>query len=129
LTRRGLEREDLFTVVSEQFLTDTARYADVVFPATTELEQLDVIPAWGHLYLGWNEPAIAPQGEAVANTELWRRLAKAMGMSDPEFALDDEALVAKVLVDTDIDLLAGKRVGKDLSTRPLDTQKSDPLSQ
>jgi anaerobic selenocysteine-containing dehydrogenase len=105
LTRRGLEREDLFTVVSEQFLTDTARYADIVFPATTELEQLDVIPAWGHLYLGWNEPAIAPLGEAVPNTELWRRLAKTMGMTDPEFLLDDEALVAKVLVDTDIDLL------------------------
>jgi anaerobic selenocysteine-containing dehydrogenase len=105
LIRRGLEREDLFTVVSEQFLTDTARYADVIFPATTELEQLDVIPAWGHLYLGWNEPAIAPLGEAVPNTELWRRLAKAMGMTDPEFALDDESLVSKVLVDTDVDLL------------------------
>ncbi len=105
LIRQGLEREDLFTVVSEQFLTDTARYADVIFPATTELEQLDVIPAWGHLYLGWNEPAIAPVGEAVPNTELWRRLAKAMGMTDPEFALDDEALVSKVLVDTNVDLL------------------------
>ncbi|MGH8957647.1 MAG: molybdopterin-containing oxidoreductase family protein, partial [Acidimicrobiia bacterium] len=105
LIKKGLEREDLFTVVSEQFLTDTARYADVVFPATTELEHLDVIPAWGHLYLGWNEPAIAPLGEAVANTELWRRLAKAMGMTDPEFDLDDEALVAAVLVDTDIELL------------------------
>lgn len=105
LIRQGLEREDLFTVVSEQFLTDTARYADVVFPATTELEHLDVIPAWGHLYLGWNEPAIAPLGEAVPNTELWRRLAKAMGMNDPEFDLDDEALVASVLVDTDTDLL------------------------
>lgn len=105
LIRKGLERQDLLTVVSEQFLTDTARYADVVFPATTELEQLDVIPSWGHLYLGWNEPAIAPLGEAVPNTELWRRLAKAMGMTDPEFALDDEALVTKVLVDTDVDLL------------------------
>ena len=105
LIRKGLEREDLFTVVSEQFLTDTARYADVVFPATTELEHLDVIPAWGHLFIGWNEPAINPLGEAVPNTELWRRLAKAMGMTDPEFDLDDEALVASVLVDTDVDLL------------------------
>ncbi|MGH8924849.1 MAG: molybdopterin-containing oxidoreductase family protein [Acidimicrobiia bacterium] len=105
LIKQGLEREDLFTVVSEQFLTDTARYADVVFPATTELEHLDVISAWGHLYIGWNEPAIAPQGEAVPNTELWRRLAKAMGMTDPEFDLDDEALVESVLVNTDTDLL------------------------
>ena len=62
LTRRGLEREDLFCVVSEQFLTDTARYADVVFPAATQIEQLDVVPSWGHLYLGWNEPAIAAAG-------------------------------------------------------------------
>ena len=65
LIRRGLEREDLFTVVSEQFLTDTARYADVVFPATTQLEQLDMVPSWGHLYLGWNEPAIEPQGDVI----------------------------------------------------------------
>ncbi|CAN5304904.1 molybdopterin oxidoreductase family protein [soil metagenome] len=105
LTRKGLEREDLFTVVSEQFLTDTARYADVVFPATTELEHVDVIPSWGHLYLGWNEPAIAPLGETVPNTELWRRLAKAMGMTDTEFEMDDEALIRSALVDTDIDLM------------------------
>ncbi|MTB11561.1 MAG: molybdopterin-dependent oxidoreductase, partial [Actinobacteria bacterium] len=58
LIRRGLEREDLFTVVSEQFMTDTARYADVIFPACTQIEQVDVVPAWGHLYLGWNEKAI-----------------------------------------------------------------------
>ena len=57
LTRRGLERDDLFTVASEQFLTDTARYADVVFPATTQIEQTDVVASWGHLYLGWNEAA------------------------------------------------------------------------
>ena len=104
-TRRGLEREDLFCVVSEQFVTDTARYADVLFPATTEVEHLDVIPSWGHLYLGWNEPAIAPLGEAVSNTELWRRLARAMGMSDPEFDQDDEALIRSALVDVDVDLL------------------------
>ena len=62
--QRGLERDDLFTVVGEQFMTDTARYADVVFPATTQLEQVDVVPAWGHLYLGWNEPAIAASPES-----------------------------------------------------------------
>ena len=81
---KGSPRDDLFTVVSEQFMTDTARYADVIFPATTQLEQLDVVPAWGHLYLGWNEPAIAPLGESVPNTELWRRLARAMGFTEPE---------------------------------------------
>jgi anaerobic selenocysteine-containing dehydrogenase len=95
--RRGLEREDLFTVVSEQFLTDTARYADVVFPATTQIEQVDLVEAWGHLYLGWNEPAIEPLGEAVPNTELFRRLAAAMGFDDPLFAEDDRALVERTL--------------------------------
>jgi anaerobic selenocysteine-containing dehydrogenase len=103
--RRGLEREDLFTVVSEQFLTDTALYADVVFPATTQIEQVDMVPSWGHLYLGWNHPAIEPLGEAVPNSELWRRLARAMGLDDPVFDLDDEALLRRSLPDVDIDLL------------------------
>ena len=104
-TRTGLVREDLFTVVSEQFMTDTAMFADVVLPATTELEHLDVIPSWGHLYLGWNQPAIPPVGESIPNTELFRRLAGAMGFDDPEFAMDDEALLRSALVDVDIELL------------------------
>ena len=102
LIRRGLEREDLFTVVSEQFMTDTARYADVIFPATTQLEQLDVVPAWGHLYLGWNEPAIAPVGESVPNSELWRRLAGALGFTEPELYESDESLIASALRDVDL---------------------------
>lgn len=65
LTRQGMANDELLCVVSEQFMTDTARYADIVFPAATQLEQLDVVPAWGHLYLGWNEQAIAPLDEAV----------------------------------------------------------------
>ncbi len=79
----------------EQFLTDTASYADVVLPATTQLEQRDVVPSWGHLYLGWNEPAIAPLGEAVSNTELFRRLSSALGFTEPElYTPDDELLDA-----------------------------------
>jgi anaerobic selenocysteine-containing dehydrogenase len=105
LIRRGLEREDLFTVVSEQFMTDTARYADVIFPACTQIEQVDVVPAWGHLYLGWNEKAIEPLGESVPNTELWRRLALAMGFSEPELFEDDESLIASALHDVDLDQL------------------------
>ena len=105
LIRRGLEREDLFTVVSEQFMTDTARYADVIFPACTQIEQVDVVPAWGHLYLGWNEKAIEPLGESVPNTELWRRLALAMGYSEPELFEDDESLIASALHDVDLDQL------------------------
>ncbi|CAB5127048.1 unannotated protein [freshwater metagenome] len=105
LIRRGLEREDLFTVVSEQFMTDTARYADVIFPACTQIEQVDVVPAWGHLYLGWNEKAIEPLGESVPNTELWRRLALAMGFLEPELFEDDESLIASALHDVDLDQL------------------------
>ena len=96
--RQGLEREDLFCAVSEQFMTDTARYADVIFPACTQIEQVDVVQSWGSLYLGWNEPAIEPLGESVPNTELWRRLAKVMGMEDPEFSLTDEELIESALV-------------------------------
>lgn len=103
LTRRGLARDDLFTVVSEQFLTDTARYADVVFPASTQIEQTDVVASWGHLYLGWNEAAIAPRGESVPNTELWRRLAGAMGFTEPELFEDDESLLRRALPDVDLD--------------------------
>lgn len=105
LIRRGLEREDLFTVVSEQFMTDTARYADVIFPACTQIEQVDVVPAWGHLYLGWNEKAIEPLGESVPNTELWRRLALAMGFSERELFEDDESLITSALHDVDLDQL------------------------
>ena len=64
LIRRGLERDDLFTVVHEQFLTDTARYADIVLPATTQIESDDVVLPWGHLWVGWNEAAIEPLGES-----------------------------------------------------------------
>ena len=90
---QGLEREDLFTVVSEHFLTDTARYADIVLPATTQLEQKDIMFSWGHLYLSYNNPAIEPLGEAVSNTELFRRLAKAMGIEDPSFYRTDDEMI------------------------------------
>ncbi|MFZ9156471.1 MAG: molybdopterin-containing oxidoreductase family protein [Ilumatobacteraceae bacterium] len=105
LIRRGLEREDLFTVVSEQFITDTARYADVIFPACTQIEQLDVVPAWGHLYLGWNHQAIEPLGESVPNTELWRRLSRAMGFDEPELFESDESLLDSALHGLDVEAL------------------------
>lgn len=105
LVRRGLQREDLFTVVSEQFMTDTARYADVIFPATTQIEHLDVVPSWGHLHLGWNEPAIEPLGECVSNTELWRRLARALGFTEPELFEEDESLIRSALHDLDVEAL------------------------
>lgn len=93
----GLAREDLFTVVSEQFVTDTARYADIVLPATTQLEQFDVMFSWGHLYLSLNAAAIAPLGEAVPNTELFRRLARTFGFDDDHWRRSDEQMAADAL--------------------------------
>lgn len=93
----GLAREDLFTVVSEHFMTDTADYADIVLPATTQIENLDLMFSWGHTYVTLNQPAIAPLGEAIPNTELFRRLAARMGFDEPCFQLSDEALALEVL--------------------------------
>lgn len=90
---RGLGREDLFTMVSEQFLTDTARFADIVLPATTQAEQEDIMFSWGHFYLSYNNRAIKPLGEAVPNTELFRRLAQVMGFDDPFFYRTDEQMI------------------------------------
>jgi anaerobic selenocysteine-containing dehydrogenase len=97
----GLRREDLFTVVLEQFMTDTAQHADVIFPATTQLEHLDVLFSWGHHYVTWNEPAIEPVGEAKPNTETFRRLAERLGLDDPCFADSDAELVDALLADFD----------------------------
>ena len=90
---RGLAREDLFTVVSEHFITDTAQYADIILPATTQLEQEDIMFSWGHLYLSFNNKAIEPLGEAVPNTELFRRLAATMGFDDPFFQRSDAQMI------------------------------------
>lgn len=94
----GLGREDLFTVVSEQFMTDTARYADIVLPATTQVEQEDIMFSWGHFYLSYNNKAIEPLGEAVPNTELMRRLAKGMGFEEPCFYRSDAALIEESML-------------------------------
>jgi len=93
----GLRRPDLFTVVLEQFMTDTAAEADVVLPATTQLEHLDVLFSWGHHYVTWNEPAIDPFGEAKPNTETFRLLAARLGLDDPCFSESDEQLVDALL--------------------------------
>ena len=79
----GLRRDDLFTVVHDLFLTDTARYADIVLPATSQLEHLDLHKAYGHRNLQLNEPAIAPLGEAKSNWDVMRHLAAALGYEEP----------------------------------------------
>ncbi|TFW26248.1 molybdopterin oxidoreductase family protein [Massilia arenosa] len=92
---QGFAREDLFTVVLEHFQTDTADYADIVLPATTQLEHTDAHLAYGHLYMMANNPAIAPLGEAKPNTEIFRLLAARMGLDDPIFKETDEQLAAQ----------------------------------
>lgn len=97
LIEQGLAREDLFTVVHDLVLTDTARFADYVLPATSQIEHLDLSPAWGHLYLALNRPAIAPLGEALCNTELFRQLAKALGREEPWLYDSDEDMIRAAL--------------------------------
>jgi anaerobic selenocysteine-containing dehydrogenase len=92
---RGFAREDLFTVVLEHFQTDTADYADFVLPATTQLEHIDVHKSYGHLYLLANNPAIEPLGEALPNSEIFRRLAARMGYLEPAFRETDDELAAQ----------------------------------
>ncbi|MCD6044073.1 MAG: molybdopterin oxidoreductase, partial [Burkholderiales bacterium] len=93
----GFSREDLFTVVMDSFLTDTADYADIVLPATTQLEHLDVHKSYGHLYVLANNAAIAPVGESLPNIEVFRRLAARMGFDDACFADSDEAVAEQAL--------------------------------
>ena len=93
--QQGFEREDLFTVVLEQFQTDSADYADILLPATTQLEHVDAHLAYGHLYMMANNAAIAPMGEAKPNSEIFRLLAARMGFTDPCFIESDDELAAQ----------------------------------
>lgn len=93
----GLRRDDLFTVVLEHFQTDTADYADVLLPATTQLEHEDLHKAYGHLYVMYNARAIEPLGESLPNSEIFRRLAARIGLADPSLRDSDEAMMRQVL--------------------------------
>jgi anaerobic selenocysteine-containing dehydrogenase len=97
--RDGLLRDDLFTVVIEQRLTDTADYADVVLPATMQPEHVDIHDSYGHLYLTWNEPALEPPGECLPNSEIFRRLAIALGLDHARLQ-DSDLEVARRILDT-----------------------------
>ena len=94
---KGLKRENLFTVVHEQFVTDTALYADILLPATTQFEHLELMPSWGTGYIALNKPAIEPIGEALPNTEVFRRLSKAMGFDEEYLHLGDEERIRRML--------------------------------
>ncbi len=94
---KGLCREDLFTVVHEQFPTDTADYADILLPATTQLEHFDIHGSYGHFYVQTNEQAIAPLHEAKSNTDVFRLLAKALNFEPELFEVSDVELARQAL--------------------------------
>ena len=103
---RGLAREDLFTVVLEHFLTDTADWADIVLPATTQLEHWDVHYSYGHHYVTLNRPSIEPVGECKPNSEIFRLLAARMGIDHPVMLDDDLELIRQAL-DSESDKFTG----------------------
>lgn len=93
---RGLAREDLFTVVHDLFRTETADYADLVLPATSQLEHADVLGSYGHHFVQYNAPAIDPRGESRSNSDVFRALAARMGF-EPDLFPDDEAVIRQGL--------------------------------
>lgn len=96
----GMKRDDLFTVVHELFMTDTAELADIVLPATSQLEHVDLHKAYGHTMLTYNHPAIAPLGESKSNWEVMGLLAHAMGFDDPWLHQTADEVIAEVLENT-----------------------------
>jgi anaerobic selenocysteine-containing dehydrogenase len=104
--KAGLEREDLFTVVLEQVMTETALYADYLLPATLFYEHPDLYTSYGHYYLSWNEPLAEPEGEARPNTWVFRELAKRLGLKEPTLFWSAEE-VAESLLASDHPYLEG----------------------
>lgn len=118
--RQGLSRDDLFLVVAEHFLTDTARFADIVLPSTTQLEHFDVQGAWGHHYISVNLPAIAPLGESKSHGEIMRLLAPRLGLRGPAFSQSDEEIAAAGLPDgVTLDDLKARGFVKSSPPRPV----------
>jgi len=98
--RKGLEREDLFTVVHDLFITETAMYADIVLPATSAFENIDFYTSYWHHYIHLQEPVIRPIGESKSNTDVFRMLAKAMEFDESDFKDDDVELIKQSLNQT-----------------------------
>ena len=117
-TRRGLAREDLFTVVHDPFLSDTARYADIVLPAATYLESDDLVRSYGTYYMQRVTQVVPPQGQSWSNARLAQELARRLGLQDPIFSMDTEGLLRELFrgarspaVEVDLkDLNAGRAV-------------------
>ena len=111
-SRAGFAREDLFSVVHEHFQTDTADFADILLPATTQLEHTDIHKSYGHLYALANNPAIAPLGEALPNTEVFRRLAARMGFDRSVLLATRDEELARAGVPLGRRAHAGHRLGR-----------------
>ena len=94
---KGLMREDLFTIVADHFISDTAAYADIILPAAMGAEQEDIIVSWGHFYLTYNAKCIEPPGEAKPNNNIFRALAKRLGFTEPQFRMTDAELLEKYI--------------------------------
>jgi len=113
MIKTGLLRDDLFTVVHDIFITDTAKYADIILPSPTSLEYLDIYRSYWHLYMQLSEPIIPLQGESLQNTEMFRRLAKKFNFADECFNDTDEDLIIQAL-DTIFDNMSGDELYKKL---------------
>jgi len=116
--RRGLGREDLFTVVHDPFISDTARYADIVLPATTYLETEDFYRAYGAYYMQFGPRAVPPQGEAWSNRDLAQALARRLGVTDPIFSMTTDELVG---------LLFEKATGPGAAIDPASLRAAGPV--
>jgi anaerobic selenocysteine-containing dehydrogenase len=128
----GLQREDLFTVVHELFMTDTAEYADIVLPATSQLEQADLHKAYGHTLLAYNAQAIPPKGECKSNWEVMGLLARAMGFTEPWLYDDVDSVIEEVLAATAVHNPALKGITLDClkseGAIPLDLDSDVPFA-
>jgi len=101
MVRKGLSRSDLFTIVHEQVLTPTARYADLLLPATTSFENSDLYGSYGHFYIGQTRPVLPPRGEAISNFDLFQTLALKMGYDDAVFKQNVDERIKDYLSDLD----------------------------
>lgn len=121
VVRKGLAREDLFTVVHERFMTDTAKYADIVLPATSSVEHNDIYNSYGHYTIGCGYQAIPPVGESRSNWNTICSIAKAMGIDDPVFTMSElemiEDIVRHAPIPTEVQdrILSGELVEMNLS--------------
>jgi anaerobic selenocysteine-containing dehydrogenase len=121
-TRRGLSREDLFTVVHDPFMSVTARYADIVLPAATYLETEDFFRAYGTYYMQYSHRAVAPQGEAWSNLRLAQVLAARMGVMDPVFRMSEPEILCELLRGTNFEADTLRSAGP-ISIAPRDGQE------